>query len=191
MAKYLVEGGYECDRQSKYDFTASTVSYLIENFNPKSIIFKEFDENGNEVDFDSPLSSTVSHTDLVMYYNGHPYLIELKERWGKYISTYYGKDGDDEGWFLNIPKKEELTNQQWATPLYVNLYPDGIVRLWNLRKIDHYNTLNKVIDNSTVEDKGKKEQNRYDVWNRDSIAINRIKGQPSNGIFTATSTSQF
>ena len=185
MANFKVKDGYNCDRQSKYDFTASTVSYLCAAYGDKvkSIIFKEFDENNNLVEFDSKYSSTTSRSDLVMYYNGKPYIIELKERWGKYHSNFYGKEDDEEGWMLNIPKKEELLGQNWAIPLYVNLYPDGVVRLWNLNKINKYNTINHNIANSTVEDKGRRDQDRYEVWNKDSKVIQRIKGQPSNGIW--------
>lgn len=185
MANFKVKDGYNCDRQSKYDFTASTVSYLCAAYGDKvkSVIFKEFDDHNNLVEFDSKYSSTTSRSDLVMFYNNKPYIIELKERWGKYTSDYYGKEGDKEGWMLNIPKKEELLSQKWAIPLYVNLYPDGVVRLWNLNKINNYNTINHNIANSTVEDKGRREQDRYEVWNKDSKAIQRVKGQPSNGIW--------
>jgi hypothetical protein len=189
---YKVKGGYECDRQSKYDFTASTVSYLCETYGEKvkSIIFKEFDVHGNLIEFDSIYSDSKSRSDLVMFYNNTPYLIELKERWGGYHSNWCGKEGDKEGWFLNIPKKEQLLNQNWAIPLFVNLYPDNVVRLWNLRKINDYHTLTKIIGNSNVEDKGERMQDRYDVWNKDSTCIKRITGQPSNGIFIASSTNQ-
>lgn len=192
MSKYLVEGGYECDRQSKYDFTASTVAYLCEIYGNKvkSIIFKEFDAHGNEVEFDSPYSCVESRTDLVMYYNDHPYVIELKERWGGYHSNYYGKEGDKEGWFLNIQKKIQLLDQKWAIPLYVNLFPDGVIRLWNLRKITDFPEHNHTIGIKTVEDKGRKIQKRNGLWNKDSTTIKRISGQPSNGVFITTSTNQ-
>ena len=185
MANYKVKGGYSCDRQSKYDFTASTVSYLCAAYGEKvkSIIFKEFDKYNNLVEFDSKYASTTSCSDLVMYYNGKPYIIELKERWGIYTSNFYGKEDDEEGWMLNIPKKEELLGQNWAIPLYVNLYPDNVIILWNLNKIEEYNTINKVIDEKTVEESEKKPQDRYEVWNKDSKVIQRIKGQPSNGIW--------
>ena len=185
MANYKVKGGYSCDRQSKYDFTASTVSYLCAAYGDKvkSIIFKEFDKYNNLVEFDSKYASTTSRSDLVMYYNGKPYIIELKERWGIYTSNFYGKEDDEEGWMLNIPKKEELLGQNWAIPLYVNLYPDNVIRLWNLNKIEEYNTINKVINEKTVEESQKKLQDRYEVWNKDSKVIQRIKGQPSNGIW--------
>lgn len=185
MGKFKVKGGFSCDRQSKYDFSASTVCYLSKQYPNRdiSVVFKEFDENGNLVDFDSAESSTVSSSDLVMYFNNQPYIIELKERWGRYDSNCYGKDTDNEGWMLNIEKQQSLTNQNWAIPLYVNLYPDGVVRLWNLNKVNNYNTINKDIPTYSVIESNKKNQNRYEVWNRDSTAFKRLKGQPSNGVW--------
>lgn len=186
MKKFIVEGGYSCDRQSKYDFTASTVCHLSKLYPNKeiSVVFKEFNkEDGSLVDFDSNLSSTVSPSDLVMFFNDQPYIIELKERWGKYTSDRYGEEGDEEGWMLNIEKHQSLTTQKWAIPLYVNLYPDNVVRLWNLNKINSYNTINKNIPKYTVVESDKKNQDRYEVWNRDSKVITRLKGHPSNGVW--------
>lgn len=184
--KFKVKDGFSCDRQSKYDFTASTVSYLSKLYPNKelSVVFKEFDkENGALVDFDSKQSSTVSPSDLVMFFNDQPYIIELKERWGNYTSDRYGKDTDEEGWMLNIEKHRTLTIQKTAIPLYVNLYPDDVVRLWNLNKITKFNTINKNIPEYSVIESEKKNQNRYEVWNRDSKVIKRLKGQPSNGVW--------
>ena len=131
---YKVKDGFSCDRQSKYDFTASTVNYIAEKYNNAVIVFKEFDKNGLLVDFDSPDSHQQSRTDLVMFINDYCYVVELKERWGKYTSNFYGKDEDEEGWMLNKDKVTELKRLS-AIPLYVNLYPDGVVRIWNLDKI--------------------------------------------------------
>lgn len=182
--EYKVSGGFSCDRQSKYDFTASTVNFLAEWFNDKKadVMFKEFDKNGNEITFDDSNSNDKSRTDLVMYINNHRYIIELKERWGKYTSNFYGKDTDKEGWMLNIDKVAEL-NKIDAIPLYVNLYPDGYVRIWNLNKISEYQTITKNIHKTTVMDSEVKKQNRYEVWNKDSIKIKRVVGEKSNGIW--------
>lgn len=179
---YIVAGGFQCDRQSKYDFTASTVNYIssIGKKNVK-IRFYEFDEDGHMVEFDSPQSSTTSRSDLVMDYNGSLYKIELKERKGKYVSDYYGKDGDSEGWMLNIEKKDELLNDASYIPLYVNLYPDNKVRLWNLNKIEEYDKMKKDISRYTVAASEKRTQNRLGVWNRDSKLFERVKGFPSDG----------
>lgn len=181
---YKVNGGFSCDRQSKYDYTASTVSYIGELYKNQdvTIVFKEFDSEGNLVEFDSPDSSKTSRSDLVMYFNDICYVIELKERWKQYHSNYYGKDEDNEGWMLNIEKYKELKNAD-GIPLYINLYPDNVIRIWNLNKIDDYQTITKNIHKTTVLNSDIKRQDRYQVWNRDSIEIPRIKGNPSNGIW--------
>ena len=183
--QYKVDGGFSCDRQSKYDFTASTVAFLSEWAKNKDllIVFKEEDKNGALVDFDSEISNDKCRTDLVMFLNGYPYIIELKERWGKYNSTYYGKEGDKEGWMLNIDKYNVLKSKKDAIPLYVNLYPDGQVRIWNINKIDELNTITKNIGTYTVMDSEKKEQDRYEVWNKDAVTIPRVRGSKSNGVY--------
>lgn len=193
MLEFIEKEGFSCDRQSKYDFTASTINYIIQTTENKDIeiVFKEFDENGKLIPFDSDKSSTTSDSDLVMFYNNHPYLIELKERKGIYTSEFYGKEGDKEGWMLNIKKEKDLQNQKWAIPLYVNLFPDGIIRLWNLNKIkiNKDKKLEKNINEYTVAVSEKKKQKRYEVWNKDSKVIQRVKGHPSNGIWTSQGTN--
>lgn len=181
---YKVNGGFSCDRQSKYDFTASTVSFLSGWVGDKkaNVVFKEYNADGEEIEFDSYDSYDKSRTDLVMYFNDTKYVIELKERWGKYCSSFYGKDSDAEGWMLNIDKVAEL-NKIDGIPLYVNLYPDGYVRLWNLNKISDFHTITKNIHKTTVMDSEVKKQDRYEVWNKDSIKIQRIVGKKSNGIW--------
>lgn len=181
---YKVKDGFCCDRQSKYDFTASTVTYIKDKFTDRKayVVFKEMDADGNLVAFDSDESYDKSRTDLIMFYNDTKYVIELKERWGKYTSDYYGKEDDAEGWMLNIDKVEEL-NKIDAIPLYVNLYPDGVIRVWNLDKISDFQTINKNIHKTTVADSEVINQNRYEVWNKDSKVIKRVKGEKSNGIW--------
>ena len=181
---FKVKGGFSCDRQSKYDYTASTVNYFSKMYSNKDVtlVFKEFDDNGNMVEFDSPDASKTSRTDLIMFFNDYCYVIELKERWGKYTSDYYGKDEDNEGWMLNIDKVDELKKVN-AIPLYVNLYPDGVIRQWNLNKIKEYQTITKDIHKTTVKESEIKRQDRYEVWNRDSKTFKRVKGSPSNGIW--------
>ena len=178
MKKYKIKDGFKCDRQSKYDFTASTVNYLESIYPNKEItlVFKELDEDGNLVNFGSKNVSKTSSTDLVMFFNDIKYVIELKERWGKYHSTYYND------WMLNIDKVEALTESD-GIPLYVNLYPDEKVRIWNLNKITDFQTITKDIHKTTVVESEIKRQDRYVVWNKNSKLIKRIKGKKSNGIY--------
>ena len=182
--EYIVNNGFSCDRQSKYDFTASTVSFLSEWVGDKDckVMFMEQDKNGNLVEFDSADSYEKSRTDLYMFFNGHKYVIELKERWGKYTSNYYGNEGDENGWFLNIEKYEVLKKLD-AIPLFVNLFPDGIVRIWNLNKIDGFKAVTKNIHQTTVTNSKLIEQQRYELWNKDATTIKRIKGEKSNGVW--------
>lgn len=183
MKKYKIKDGFKCDRQSKYDFTASTVNYLESIYPNKEItlVFKELDEDGNLVDFDSDNVSTTSKTDLVMFFNDVKYVIELKERWGKYTSDYYGEDSK-KGWILETNKKNELLNKQ-GIPLYVNLYTNDKIRFWNLNKVDLTNTIKKITPKYTVEESGEIEKEVFELWNIDSTLIERKKGVPSNGIW--------
>lgn len=186
MSEFLVKDGFKCDRQSKYDFTATTVNYLSKINKPIKVIFKEFDKKGNIVDFDSPDSYEQSPIDLKMYMEidgkNIEYNVELKERWNKYNSNYYGKENDSEGWVLNIDKVQAF-NKLNGIPLYVNLYPDKIVRIWNLDKINSFNTITKYIADQTVKKSKKSDKDRYEVWNKDSKVLIRYKGNKSNGIW--------
>lgn len=184
---YKVKDGFNCDRQSKYDFTASTVNYISELYHGKdiTIVFKEIDGDGNLVEFDSVDSSSTSRTDLIMFFNDIGYNIELKERWGKYHSNYYGKEGDKEGWFVNIEKYDVLMKDKKYIPIFANLYPDGVVRLWNLNKIHGFNTLTKNIAKINVIESEIIPQQRYDVYNKDGKVFKRVKGYPSNGIWVS------
>lgn len=184
---------FKCDRQSKYDFTFSIANYLFNQLGKKgSVTFKEYDKNGNLVPFDTEYVDDKCRTDLVMFYTTSTntqdvrYEIELKERWKHYTSDYYGKEGDKEGWMLNIDKVEEL-NKKEGIPLYVNLYPDNKIRIWNLNKTTDYQTITKPIHKTTVLPSEVKLQDRYEVWNKDSILIDRVKGYKTNGYFTSCS----
>lgn len=186
MSEFLIKDGFKCDRQSKYDFTATTVNHLSKINKPIKVIFKEFDKKGNIVDFDSPDSYEQSPIDLKMYMEidgkNIEYNVELKERWNKYNSNYYGKENDSEGWVLNIDKVQAF-NKLNGIPLYVNLYPDKIVRIWNLDKINSFNTITKYIADQTVKKSKKSDKDRYEVWNKDSKVLMRYKGNKSNGIW--------
>lgn len=186
------KNAFQCDRQSKYDFSVSMSNYLFNEKGDVTVVFKEYDKQGNLVDFDSNDVDDKSRTDLVMFYSTPTstddirYNIELKERWGKYTSDYYGKDDDNEGWMLNIDKVNELKKLD-GIPLYINLYPDNKIRVWNLDKISDFNTITKNIHKTTVIPSDVKQQDRYEVWNRDSILIDRVKGYKNNGFFTSCS----
>lgn len=178
------------DRQSKYDFTASTVNYIssISNGEDVTVVFKEFDKDGNLVEFDSENSSITSRMDLVMFYNDVPYLVELKERKGRYTSDSYGVEGK-EGWFVNVEKQAEFAKNQWAIPLFVNLFPDGKVIVWNLNRIKEFPSIVKGICKYNDIPSDRYLQKRVQVWNKDGVMFERVKGKPSNGIFKIKSQS--
>lgn len=182
---------FECDRQSKYDFTASTVSYFAERYAGKdvSVRFMEWStDHSTLVPFDSEESDSCSRTDLCMEFTSGvtttTYNIELKERWGKYVSDYYGEDGK-EGWMLNI-EKDSVLKHSFGLPLYVNLYPDGKIRLWNLDKVGgEYGKVTKPIHKYTVIDSEVKQQDRYTLMNNQGITIPRIRGKKSDGCWSS------
>lgn len=173
---------FKCDRQSKLDYTASTIYYLMLKMGDKlkSVEFYEYDKEGNLVEFDSPLAYEQSRTDLACFINGKRVNSELKERWQPYNHQSYGKDEDKEGWMLNIDKVDELKKID-GIPLYANLFEDGWVRVWNLNKVPQPTTITKNIAKTTVIKSKKIKQDRYQLWNRDSIIFQRIKGYHSNG----------
>lgn len=167
---------FECDIQSKYDFSASTVTYLSNKFPNADVRFYGVDSNGNMVDWDS--ASVTSHLDIYMLINNVRYACELKERWGKYHSTYYGEP-DNEGWIYNIEKDNFLKQaaENGDIPLYVNLYPDDKIRIWNINKITDADLgrVEKYIHKYTVKDSPRLLQKRYTLMNDTGIIIDRIR----------------
>lgn len=179
-------GNFNCDRQSKFDYTASTINFLLIAMGSKlkTVEFYEYDKDGNLVEFNSDKVDDKSRTDIVIIINKSSRVnAELKERWQpKYNHLTYGKEGDKEGWMLNIDKAEELLKKE-GLPLYVNLFQDGWIRSWDLSKIPDFKdtTMTKNIAKTTVIKSEKISQSRYQVWNKDCKLYERIKGYPSDG----------
>ena len=85
---------------------------------------------------------------------------------------------------MNIDKDSILReySDRGFCPLYINLYPNGKTRIWNLWKV------NKIIDIETTRtsalikkqninpDSERVLQNRYQLWNNWGVTINTIKG---------------
>lgn len=177
-------GNFTIDRESKNDYTASTVAYLNENYpNITGITFYEPDEDGDLVPYGDWRASTTAHIDIVadLSWDGGnvTYSAEIKERWGNYTSDFYGKDGQNKGWVYNIEKDGWLEKEcsLGRIPIYVNLYPDGVIRVWNINKIDksHHTTL-PIKKIHTDPDSPRVEQERIELWNRDGKTYKRIKG---------------
>lgn len=126
---------FNCDRQAKCDFTASTYNYWRENGADGDIRFYEMTSASTLVPFGDDRAFTQSRFDVFMSYEDLLwYAIELKER--EHPSTY--KYTVEEGAYLNPEKKEviHMLEKQGYTPIWCELYTDGIIRIWNFAKID-------------------------------------------------------
>ena len=154
--------GFECDRQAKNDFTASTANYYRQRgCSINDLIFHEMTSGGTFVPFGSPLAFSKSRMDVYMVFKGLVmYVFEIKERQIPSTSSYIV----DEGAFLNPEKLEEVKRliSEGYRPIWIELYTDGLIRSWNLFKID-LNTLQKV----------RKPISRYTVYNGKKIMQDR------------------
>ena len=174
---------FGCDRPSKNDFTASTYDYLTKT-HPEwtGITYYEADDDGDLVPFGDWRASTTARTDVYMHLSSTKrdimYACELKERLGKYISTYYGEPGG-EGWILNIEKDDSLEAERLKgyVPLYVNLYPDNKITIWRIDNVDRTDIITKDIRKVNIDPNSKRiSQQRLQVWNKDGKTIERIRG---------------
>lgn len=176
--------GFDCDRQAKYDFTASTAQYWSNTTDPSLLGFYEMTSAGTLVPFGSEEADDKSHMDLYIHYsamtNGDlhsvlQYAVELKER------TYNSNTGFliSKGSFINPEKIESIRQETGVTHIWAELYPDDVIRIWNLDKIG--------LDNIVYELDYIK---RYDVYNGPkipqkrgllpvdkAITIRRVRGQ--------------
>lgn len=166
---------FNCDRQAKCDFTASTTSYLHNNYGyVSSITWYEKDEEGNIVPFGSPSASTTTRQDVFLNYGSVWYAIELKER----DLCSYARFLVEEGSFLNEEKVEPLM-ETGMIPLWSELYTDGVIRIWNLRKIKptSLRSTTKMIKTITIDPNArKKPQNRLLLPINKAKEIKRIRG---------------
>lgn len=179
---------FNCDRKAKDDWTASTASYLdnkwCSNASDYGYKFFESTTTGELVPYGDPTADIHSHMDLYLtLYKGLTpvltYAIELKERWGRYVSTLYGEEGDDEGWMYNEEKGEyfEREIELGRIPVFSNLYPDNKITIWNLLRIPEENIhhMVKPIKKINIDPNSKKEeQARNGLMNKDGMMIDRI-----------------
>lgn len=193
MAQTLHKDKFECDRQAKYDFTASTVSYIAEKYSGQtvSVEFYEFNSKNQFIEFDSKSAYDKSRLDIGMKFTKsgipHYYVFELKERWGEYVSYKYGEE-DKEGWMYNQPKDSVLKKAKGygMIPCYVNLYPDEVVRCWNIGKIKEFGHITKTYNKYNVVESEVMKQDRLTLMNDQGVAFKRIRGEKSDGRWTAT-----
>lgn len=179
---------FNCDRPSKDVFTATTYHLITANTKYSaytSVTYYERDEAGNFVPYGQGKENEQDHIDIFLILKSKDNIlkiaIELKERWGKYVSDYYGKEGDKEGWVLNIPKNYwlmEMAKDGWI-PWYSNIYPDGMLRIWNLKNIIlTEDTLTELpIKKVNIDpDSPRIMQTRQQLWNRQGKTYKTIKG---------------
>lgn len=122
------------DRQTKHDFTASTIAYLEKTGHHAPVAFYEENIYGDLVPFGSPDANPFARIDLYMQYGNWWYAIELKGRW-KFNSTEPLLVVS--GTYYNYEKEEPLKEAQEKgfIPLWAELYPDAVVRVWNVSHI--------------------------------------------------------
>lgn len=168
---------FNCDRQAKNDFTASTTAYLAEQGNPYRFDYYEQSVSGDLVPYGDADASTTSHIDIYMDYITSAYTkryaVEIKERI-KYTSSAFTQ------WYYNIPKDRWLQSAKDAgyIPLFVNLYPDGVIDIWNLTKVDTDGVV--VVPLKKVEinpDSPRVEQERLLLPSDKAKRIRRVKGK--------------
>lgn len=152
-------GNFECDRQSKRQFVR---------------LLKDLFKN---IEIDVPCDPQ-SHIDIfatALTSSGKvikTYAFELKERWGRYVSDLYGKDNDSEGWIYERGKDNSLFNAyelSGYTPMYVNLYPDSVIRIWDMSKYpeEYIESGEKTYHRHTVDNEGGTyKEKKYTLMNR-------------------------
>ncbi len=174
---------FNCDRQAKNDFTASTTAHITK-FHPQytGITFMEADNDGDLVPYGDWRASTTAHTDVYMALSTSAtditYACELKERWGRYTSTYYGEEGG-EGWIYNIEKDEWLQKERdnGRIPLFANLYPDNKITIWRIDNVNRTDIITKNIKKVNIDPNSQRiPQKRLQLWNKDGKTIERIRG---------------
>lgn len=197
--EYTVDGGFKCDIPSKEEFIISTTNYWKEEAPQLKLEWYGIDSvkniYGEVIDFkivDLGTESDKANIDLAMTATSEKtgktywYVYELKERWNKYTSTYYGeevKDGcawtyHNEGWVYN-PEKDsvlQLAIQKGYRAVYVNLYPDNVIRTWTMNFIspDDFGEVDKNIKkHNVVADSPRVLQHRYTLMNNQGKTYER------------------
>ena len=126
---------WDCDRKAKCDFTASTVNYWRERGAEGQLRFWEATSAATLVPFGDNRAYPQSRFDVYFSYDDRIwYAVEIKERTrpSDYERTI------EEGAFMNKEKKDLIQplKDKGYIPIWCELYPDGVIRVWNLKKID-------------------------------------------------------
>ena len=187
---------FEGDKGSKDDFTAST-KYHISTAKPEwDVVFYEWDENGNIVPYGDKNVNRQSNLDILMKAFLRTdqkqyviYSVELKERFGNWLSDRFGEENSipdrygNKGWVYEIKKDSSLMRglDYGFIPLYANEYPDGVVRIWNIKKLKEKNVdfrRGKMHSNKYTDkpEAGTRDDERFFLMNKDGISFKRLKG---------------
>ena len=185
---FKVKDGFKSDKPSKEQFIEATTAF----WNEKAPYLKlEWygvdsikDAHNNVIDFKIvPLGSESdkANLDLAMKVTSlitgmvYWYVIELKERFGKYTSKRYGEAGC-EGWIVEPEKYNVLTiaMSKGYIPVYGNLYPDDVIRIWRIDKLLKIDAGYKFTPkHSVVVDSPKEDRYKLFVYNNDSQSYRR------------------
>lgn len=189
MVKYRNGLGFDCDIPSKNSATATCEYYFTTTNSPwTGRTYWERTITGEFVKFGSNNVNRQDRLDFFIRLEDGTRVrwcaCELKERWGIYTSDYYGRQYQLEGWFLNI-EKDDILNiyaEQGFCPLYINIYPDGKTRIWNLWKVNKLANLKDTETSAEIKkqninpDSERVLQNRYQLWNDWGVTLTTIKG---------------
>lgn len=154
---------YEIDNASKADFLDSTYQYL-DDFYPQWHI--DFEETPPTSHTDFYATATTGDRKVV-------YSFELKER------TYNSDRFND--WMIEENKLDFLKKEtlKGIIPIFVNLYPDGVIRFWRAAEAptsppEHFHNRLK----STVEpEKGYKDYDDLVFKNKDGRTFKRTRNR--------------
>lgn len=133
--------GFQCDREAKDLFTATTLNFFITQPDCAGVKYYEMDYAGNLVDYGSKNAYSKARADVVIryeYINGSVewYVVELKERprWGH---SYWLVTDPDEGEIMEQDKKSVLDDykRKGCTTVWAALYNDKKFRLWFLNDL--------------------------------------------------------
>lgn len=180
---YITEEQWKAsDAQAKADFTASTVAYAISHGHTEEFKFYEEDNYHNLVPFGDPRASVHSRLDVYFKYGLTDYAAELKDRL-KYSSTRFLAA------YMNEEKIQPILDKigEGYIVLWVELYNDGKVRIWNLNYIQNtigLRNLNyevSLIKEKEIDpDSPKHLQKRYLLPHELGILIDRKPGTYAN-----------
>ena len=116
--------GFECDESTKAEFS----NFIKAVFSACTCLVIQ-----TPADPQSPIDMYLTASTES---GSFTYAFELKERQYPYLSDRYGCEGQDDGWVLEDWKIKNFKDAEAAgyQAVYVNFYPDDIIRIWNLSK---------------------------------------------------------